>query len=203
MTKSLRSLLTIDRVKSNQNSPLLRLPPELRYRIWTLVIGVPILRTPLRTTPEDKRVQPLKLPITEGKKAWALLRTCRQIYAETALLPYKSSIFSDTLRTPLKSQLKCLKTFQRAQIEDLQVEVMLPGHTRSPHLSGLRRVKLDILPGLKRIRVLAFRHVNCSETKIEECRTATRSELDLLLAGTNISFMFEVIEMSWIDYDKK
>jgi hypothetical protein len=114
------------RVKNNQDSPLLRLPPELRDRIWGFAIGAHVLRVVYTNSPANKTVVKIQPPFKENRNTLALLRTCRQIYSETALLPYKSSTYSCDLWQPLSHGLRHMKRFQRAQIEDLQVELDLP-----------------------------------------------------------------------------
>jgi hypothetical protein len=72
--------------QNQQESPLLKLPPEIRNQIFQLAIG-------------DKKYHTLSEPSRsflrrwEDKHAVALLRCCRQIYAETALLPWSQYTF--------------------------------------------------------------------------------------------------------------
>jgi hypothetical protein len=66
------------------SSPLLRLPPEIRNMIYTLIIDV---NTVVFTKAGLGRG---RHPIQDGL---ALLRVCRQIHAEAALLPYALNTF--------------------------------------------------------------------------------------------------------------
>ncbi|PVH96551.1 hypothetical protein DM02DRAFT_477271, partial [Periconia macrospinosa] len=71
---------------NNENSPLLRLPRELRDRIWSEALG--------GQTFNVKGVgHRSPASFDGGSNAISLLRTCRQIYSETALIPYKTSVF--------------------------------------------------------------------------------------------------------------
>jgi hypothetical protein len=191
------------RVKNNQDSPLLRLPPELRDRIWGFAIGAHVLRVVYTNSPANKTVVKIQPPFKENRNTLALLRTCRQIYSETALLPYKSSTYSCDLWQPLSHGLRHMKRFQRAQIEDLQVELDLPWSRNPVRIQELCVDQLAILPGLKRVRILAFRDKYVLEHELEESRETIRNSLEPILAGTNISTMFEVAEMGSYEYTKK
>jgi hypothetical protein len=191
------------RVKNNQDSPLLRLPPELRDRIWGFAIGAHVLRVVYTNSPANKTVVKIQPPFKENRNTLALLRTCRQIYSETALLPYKSSTYSCDLWQPLSHGLRHMKRFQRAQIEDLQVELDLPWSRNPVRIQELCVDKLAILPGLKRVRILAFRDKYVLEHELEESRETIRNSLEPILAGTNISTMFEVAEMGSYEFTKK
>ena len=66
------------------SSPLLRLPPEIRNMIYTLIIDV------VTVVFTKARLGRGRHPIQDGL---ALLRVCRQIHAEAALLPYALNTF--------------------------------------------------------------------------------------------------------------
>ena len=72
-------------------SPLLRLPPEIRNGIYTYVFGNTrylfrdyhfSIRTPVTFTPDKAEYQRLSLPLV-----------CRQLHHETRLLPYELGTF--------------------------------------------------------------------------------------------------------------
>ncbi|CAN9439550.1 unnamed protein product [Alternaria alternata] len=72
-------------------SPLLRLPPEIRNGIYTYVFGNTrylfrdyhfSIRTPVTFTPDKVEYQRLSLPLV-----------CRQLHHETRLLPYELGTF--------------------------------------------------------------------------------------------------------------
>jgi hypothetical protein len=74
------------------NSPLLRLPSELRNRVYEYALGGDCEPFTIKASPIDFPMTLLDLP------ALSLLRSCRQIYHETANLPYTliKSKFSDS-----------------------------------------------------------------------------------------------------------
>ncbi|KAF7671513.1 hypothetical protein GT037_010325 [Alternaria burnsii] len=72
--------------KQNRTSPLLRLPPEIRNIIWKLVLGGKVYRTWL--------CGQIGSSPTHTTNAMALLRTCRQVYAEAAIVPLTLTMFS-------------------------------------------------------------------------------------------------------------
>ncbi|KAF2034836.1 hypothetical protein EK21DRAFT_84956 [Setomelanomma holmii] len=69
--------------KNAQESELLRLPPEIRAMIWRYALGYQNVWL--------STVRPIK------EASWTdrcqLLRTCRQIYSEAAMMPYKYNTF--------------------------------------------------------------------------------------------------------------
>jgi hypothetical protein len=66
------------------SSPLLRLPPEIRNMIYTLIIDVNMVVFTKAGLGRGRH------PIQDGL---ALLRVCRQIHAEAAVLPYALNTF--------------------------------------------------------------------------------------------------------------
>ncbi|KAI4916534.1 hypothetical protein J4E85_010189 [Alternaria conjuncta] len=74
--------------RNAEESPLLRLPAEIRAMIWKLAIGNPIIRPawggpikPLKyRSPFEERASEFPAP----RHRFALLRVCRQIYSEAA-----------------------------------------------------------------------------------------------------------------------
>jgi hypothetical protein len=73
--------------RNTTTSPLLRLPRELRDLIWTYTLSGNIIKAEYRPVDKYPRATPLK-------HRFGLLRTCRQIYAETSSLPWTLSTFS-------------------------------------------------------------------------------------------------------------
>lgn len=94
-------------------SPLLRLPPEIRNRIYSLALGPH--RIVVRYIPHEhyyKTIKKQRYPmhyggglynrcasrdfLKEGSRSLrlGLLRSCRQIYGEVALLPYSLNKFA-------------------------------------------------------------------------------------------------------------
>ncbi|KAI4631502.1 uncharacterized protein J4E87_002207 [Alternaria ethzedia] len=74
--------------QNQRNSPLLRLPAEIRHLIFGYVLGG-------KTFVIDHYVnQDIAKNRTLLKNALALLVVCRQVFAESALLPFSSNTFS-------------------------------------------------------------------------------------------------------------
>ncbi|KAI4609748.1 hypothetical protein J4E80_008393 [Alternaria sp. BMP 0032] len=74
---------------SNQrNSPLLRLPAEIRHMIFGYALGGKTFHI------HHHEYQGIAKNGTVSKNALALLAVCRQVFAETALLPFSSNTFS-------------------------------------------------------------------------------------------------------------
>jgi hypothetical protein len=71
-----------------RHSPLLRLPPELRHLIFAYALGGKTFDIRY-----DRKSEMAK-NTTVSEHALALLSVCRQIFAETALLPFSSNKFS-------------------------------------------------------------------------------------------------------------
>ncbi|CAN9349792.1 hypothetical protein AALT_g5434 [Alternaria alternata] len=74
--------------ENQQGSPLLRLPPELRCLVFEYALGGNTYM--IRYHRKSKSVK----NTTVAKHALALLSVCRQIFAETALLPFSLNTFS-------------------------------------------------------------------------------------------------------------
>jgi hypothetical protein len=111
------------RAKSNQGSPLLRLPPEIRNKIWEYTLGHNIFK-PVR----------VRVSIQKFKSKWisrpdepqiglALLATCRQIYSEAAFMPFNLNTFAaDTFsrESNFVKAFKAFKVHQRRQITSIR-----------------------------------------------------------------------------------
>ncbi|KAJ4315539.1 beta transducin [Neodidymelliopsis sp. IMI 364377] len=80
----------VDAVKHNAESPLLRLPPEIRNRVWSLAMGGQLVKLPLESSQTVKPMQVLWFenllsvdksvaPIRPAS-ALHLPEVCRQIY---------------------------------------------------------------------------------------------------------------------------
>lgn len=96
------------RVKNNQKSPLLRLPPEIRSRIWEYTLGYTIVRAHV---PYSRSHKPrLRTSSDEPGIGMALLRSCRQVYSEAALMPMRLNTFAFEGVYDIKRAIKLLKT---------------------------------------------------------------------------------------------
>ncbi|KAH7076491.1 hypothetical protein BKA63DRAFT_593897 [Paraphoma chrysanthemicola] len=199
-------------VRGNQNSPLLRLPPEIRARIWELVLGGNILRS-CHSGSGDYRQENYRFnpPVSQPLLGLDLLRLCRQAYFETALLPYKMNTFHFDYIGCGESDAKYLKPFQRAEIVDIQLDTLSVRGLGFPFGIPLeriategryRRYTLEFLPSLKRVKILTFENT-WSKTDYEQCKDNVRKQLDVLLAGRHVDVSFEKVQETWSAYVKK
>ncbi|KAF2253367.1 hypothetical protein BU26DRAFT_400386, partial [Trematosphaeria pertusa] len=85
----------IDIILENVKSPLLRLPGKIRNAIWEYVVGGTTFDMHVKYRYKGRyawRIPDAKAANTT-KNQLSLLRVCRQIYAETAILPFKVNVF--------------------------------------------------------------------------------------------------------------
>ncbi|KAJ8110971.1 hypothetical protein OPT61_g6313 [Boeremia exigua] len=208
-------LLDVGRMsfKSNSESPLLRLPPEIRNNIWEYVLGGKILDVVFlssrkgRYLEEKTAISPLSLP----ESSHALLQVCRQLYKETALLPFSTNSFRfesnqafDWIRHLLKVQQGLIKN---VHIVTHRAERMFGwtdfkwSEQRVP-----KTIPVDSFPKVKRviieIRRCCFRdweagpkwttkeyrnRVTANLNKITECIHAVNPDAQVVAMHTNIS----------------
>jgi hypothetical protein len=122
-------------------------------------IGTSIGLTTLRVTTTKSPAVP--------KKYSALLRCCRQIYAEASLLPFKANAFRIT-DVENYDWFEARLPVQRDLISEMHVADMVPGSEQwefnwvtrmwmkiSSPLLSLNKLPLGVLPGLKRLVVFA------------------------------------------------
>jgi hypothetical protein len=112
------------RAKSNQESPLLRLPPEIRNKIWGYTLGHNIFRSILIRLGKRKFKYEWMSRPDEPHIGLPLLATCRQIYSEAAIMPFNLNTFvADTLNGE-RNMLRAFKVFnahQRKQITSIRL----------------------------------------------------------------------------------
>ncbi|KAH9879045.1 hypothetical protein J1614_002480 [Plenodomus biglobosus] len=124
--------------------------------------------------------------------AVAILRTCRQIYAEAALYPYKSNEFRLVVPTNGTSLSRPLPQFGVSMIRDLHVDLLgwlsrgvmgallMPTFTArlASRLPQLRRIVLDVSMTSSELCVAV------NETPLsEQCATMTQGIKDLMIGG--------------------
>ena len=187
---------------------MLQLPPELRIRIWGYVLGGNLLRCD-NVRKHGSSEQRIMVPVVASKElGMDLLRTCRQIYAETALLPYQLNTFCFDNYCWIKDHTEYLKPFQLAQITYFELDIIEKHGIRLSYLdqnpverlAKNGRYNLKFLPAVKHIRVLIFsKHVG-SDIDVEVCKANVRNQLTTLLAGRELSITFEVHDMTRTDY---
>ncbi|KAF2751044.1 hypothetical protein M011DRAFT_191504 [Sporormia fimetaria CBS 119925] len=105
---------TMEIYRSNRDSPLLRLPGEIRNMIWGCVLEVGSLKINIREPP------------TFGKKKkdytprLTILSVCRQVYQETYLLPFSFNTIAINSAYVIRDLSFWLSPQQRAAVRKLQ-----------------------------------------------------------------------------------
>lgn len=144
------SILTLcDSAKRNsETSPLLRLPREIRDKIWEEVLANRILK-PFYF---GRKKRPDHYCTVSGSKMnLGLLLTCRQVYSETALLPFEGNIFAFQGITLALNDVRKIKKVYRGYIRHIQICI---DHHRSQRqqVADLRKIG-SMFPGLSSIRI--------------------------------------------------
>ncbi|EMD63226.1 hypothetical protein COCSADRAFT_161742 [Bipolaris sorokiniana ND90Pr] len=103
-------------VKANQQSPLLRLPPEIRNMIWELVLAGRVC-----TLDYDKAGH-VSMSSPKAPTGISLLRVCRQIYAEAANIPLQQNTSSFSTCYNIHKWFVVLNKGQRNQVTSLRFE---------------------------------------------------------------------------------
>jgi hypothetical protein len=117
------------------------------------------------------------MELGNGPKGIALLRVCRQIFAEAADIPLRQNIFFFTALREIKRSFKVFKKRERNQITSLRFE--LHGTDARPSLwcdNGIRSsdaLSSKHLPGLKKVVIHIF---SCSQMD-EVTRQETENRL--------------------------
>ncbi|KAI4648275.1 hypothetical protein J4E93_004687 [Alternaria ventricosa] len=80
--------------QNQRNSPLLRLPAEIRNLIFGYALGGRTFHISHNIYQDVTKNTNVSKNTSVSKNALALLAVCRQVFAETALLPFSSNTFS-------------------------------------------------------------------------------------------------------------
>ncbi|KAF2132695.1 hypothetical protein P153DRAFT_354171 [Dothidotthia symphoricarpi CBS 119687] len=144
-------------VRINQNSPLLRLPPEIRNHIWEYAVGGYTVQGLYGASPGHHHRPSLK--VFERTDGLALLRTCRQVFAETALVPWAASLFAFNHPLTMRQVMKKLKGYQRKSITMLRLDVHSPNQIPwwNPLRNPRRFLTQGQLTGVKHVHLRVFR----------------------------------------------
>lgn len=143
--------------ESNSESPLLRLPAEIRNCIWEYVLGGNVRDVTIFKR-DSKRYTEWLIAMSSAsfpEHSHALLSTCRQIYAETALLTFSTNEFRFRSKTTFKWT-RDLSKVQKDLIHTVHF-VRSPGHPyqrfvqREQCFHVARDFPIDIFPNIKHI----------------------------------------------------
>ncbi|KAH4935010.1 hypothetical protein HBI79_080090 [Parastagonospora nodorum] len=155
-------------VKSNQESCLLRLPTEIRSRIWIYAIGGRTIRQSFGVV-RDRVFVPEP---SERTNTFALMRACRQIYAKTDILPMTTNVFQLTNCSTLWIAAKSFRKYQLRQIIGVRVEVNDLRFQRcyAVYLKQLFEVnKLSIFPNLRSVHFCVYGSKARVYTSLSDC----------------------------------
>jgi hypothetical protein len=146
--------LNMEQVRKGRTSSLLALPAELRNIIWAHVLGGNLfdikcsVRIPWGVSVTNATTSPHQL---------ALLGTCRQVHAETRLLPFTSNTFQFKSEDAFKPWLAGFDLAQQAAIQSVRLVTWKAKHMVESRGFAPRRL-LDVFPvelfkGLKSIEI--------------------------------------------------
>ncbi|KAJ4345395.1 beta transducin [Didymosphaeria variabile] len=133
-------MLIEDRAQENQEvSPFLQLPPEIRSTIYEYTLG-----------DETFKISPQEhiLGKTERKKKeyLALLLVSRQVYVETALIPFKMNAFQADNPRPLKAWVGLLPIAAQQSITRIHLSTRLYWHSYVQHTEQLEPLSERLFP---------------------------------------------------------
>ncbi|KAF1936746.1 hypothetical protein EJ02DRAFT_459276 [Clathrospora elynae] len=174
--------------KNQRQSPLLRLPPELRNMIYEYVLS-------------GLTFQMHHIKVRQDRRALAIVSVCRQTHADTCVLLYKLGTFSfDRLSLHPDTKLPCLKHFlarrtlvQREAIQTISLLAAQPvGSSSETSLEpgvGLAAQNFDILkslPNLKRVNMFILFELTIDAFRYHFLPTVTeRQFLDWVMRKLN------------------
>ncbi len=141
--------------QNQQQSPLLRLPPELRNKIYGYVLGGKVFQF------RSEKYHELVKSSMKKKQNLALLGVCRQVYAETALLPFTLSTFSIRYVKTWHKWLADIKTARAANIKFVQCQMTQVGSVVwTPYERWSSRTLVDLVsPHLKLRELPLLKHI--------------------------------------------
>jgi hypothetical protein len=137
----------------------------------------------------------------------ALLRTCRQIYAEAALMPLTLNTFSFKTMYEIRRAFQNLKAHQRKQVTAVDFEIRGPVYKYTPNNYGQMDIShlRKLLPGLKDFCIRHFPISSLEKDKINTDVQQSEHAIQQLFApcfeGTSIVVMVEQKTLTWRSYD--
>lgn len=155
-------------MKVNSETLLLRLPAEVRNRIWEYALGGKIFDVILIQTCRGRYVEEKTLiaPETFPENAHALLQVCRQIYRETALVPFSHNAFRFSEQRAFEWARHLLRVQQNAMREvhivTLRAECMIGWMQFNDRMPDA--FPIDVFPKIKKIVIkvgYTFNHNLC------------------------------------------
>ncbi|KAJ4341963.1 beta transducin [Ascochyta clinopodiicola] len=139
-------------------SPLLRLPAEIRNQIWSLAMGGQLV-----VLPDDQYVKGCAMKLGPGSyrhtgtkllAAFHLPEVSRQVYSETALTSYQQNIFMlDYRNLSTRNSVTRLMAAQRRAITKVEIGYDVLTHYLSVYECHFVKLITDLLPNLEVIFV--------------------------------------------------
>ncbi|KAI4662024.1 uncharacterized protein J4E78_004815 [Alternaria triticimaculans] len=137
---------------NRQRSPLLRLPAEIRNKIYGYALGGMELRISYRTR-KFALLSALSydpsVSLTPLHRRVGLTLVSRQLYAETKTLPFELCTM-DIIRSSFPNQIERLNTTQRQAISIIRAHYM---NARDGKVWAILWPEVRVLTGLKRVEV--------------------------------------------------
>ncbi|KAF1997454.1 hypothetical protein P154DRAFT_565366 [Amniculicola lignicola CBS 123094] len=219
--------------RNSKDSPFLRLPAELRIKIYELALGgrrLILSSRLLRATSRDLSTSPISSewqippcssfamrafsaskstpppgprPVTNVSKVqstakptgFELLQVCRQIYTETAILPYSLNLFHgetllrdsllimDSNLLTVEGPGKWIKTFQWKAITKMDL-IAVDGYVNRVSLENLRKftgLKTLILRSLNSPLVPQWKREMSLRESVEDIKLVTKEAVEVIL----------------------
>lgn len=156
--------------------PLLKLPAELRNRIWDYVV---VLDKPLRIVKKDRRMDQAK-----AKSVLAVASTCRQIYQETTSLYYLNNWYTIDLGT--------YHTLSESKFRDAQTLVHDIGSERARQIRNVSIVCSAHMETFDIHRLLNIVALGAVDARVHITYSlALRYRRAVLPAGSTILFIYQ------------
>lgn len=136
----------------------------------------------------------------------ALLRISRQVYHETALLPFASNTFSITDHHRLKPPFNSFKVYQLQHITSVQLEmsdfsVDHPSDRFMSFGSAMRSNGLKYLPGLQRIHIYIIISIDSMKSVSEESKNQILEQVKSFVANRDLKISIEIVNCDLMSYN--
>ncbi|KAF1932006.1 uncharacterized protein M421DRAFT_416734 [Didymella exigua CBS 183.55] len=164
-------------IRNSRESPLLRLPAELRIKIWAYLLAYRhvLKQFPSRWRPgSGSSASTIRLDI---------LRVCRQTYTETALLPFTLNSFTFITPCDMKATIDCSRLGHRNAIRKIALWCSCRG-VRC-HVSNY---PLVLLPGLESVLVICRQMADPGRDPLNQAIIAEHIRALTCKRGISVSF---------------
>ncbi len=167
---------------NTRNSPLLRLPVEIREMIWEYTLSC----SPIR--PWSNQFSPSPQPSPTDK--FPLLRVCRQIYAETAALPYTLNTVSFAELDDLSKGLEA-KSGRLGLMRQISFAAILPDPFKTE-----KCVRFCPIQNMHSLESIDITMCDCEKRGWE--RTDVEYQVRMFCEGKEVNFQFVENFSDWL-----